>query len=103
MRNLQGDVLTRLPDFVVLPGSEAELLEAKRRGCAGCISGSVALWPQLARRVFEQEDEAAAMELRRMRESLVAPLLLAVRERIAEQRGDDAWRRAMPPLSSLSA
>jgi 4-hydroxy-tetrahydrodipicolinate synthase len=95
---LQSDVLARLPEFVVLPGSEADLLEAKRRGCAGCISGSVALWPQLARRVFEKDDETAGAELRRLRDSLAAPLLVTVRARIAEQRHDDAWRRAMPPL-----
>lgn len=95
---LQVEVLARLPGFVVLPGSEADLLDAKRRGCVGCISGSVALWAQLARRVFEEDDEAAAAELRRLREQLGAPLLVAVRERIAQQRHDDAWRRAMPPL-----
>jgi 4-hydroxy-tetrahydrodipicolinate synthase len=95
---LQSDVLARLPGFVVLPGSEADLLEARRRGCAGCISGSVALWPELAQRVFQEEDEASALELRRLREALPAPLLMTVRERIASQRGDDAWRRAMPPL-----
>ena len=100
---LQSEVLTRLPEFVVLPGSEADLLEAKRRGCGGCISGSVALWPQLARRVFDEEDEAAAIQLRRLRDSLAAPLLVTVRERIAEQRHDDAWRRAMPPLVATLA
>ena len=95
---LQSAVLARLPEFVVLPGSEADLLEAKRRGCAGCISGSVALWPQLAQRVFDEEDEALAFELRSLRDALAAPLLVTVRDRIAEQRHDDAWRRAMPPL-----
>jgi 4-hydroxy-tetrahydrodipicolinate synthase len=95
---LQSAVLERLPEFVVLPGSEADLLEAKRRGCAGCISGSVALWPGLAQRVFVEEDVAAAPKLRRLRESLSAPLLVSVRDRIAEDRRDDAWRRAMPPL-----
>lgn len=95
---LQSEVLALLPDFVMFPGSEADLLDAKRRGCAGCISGSVALWPQLARRVFEQEDETAAAELHALRDSLPVPLLVAVRKRIAEQLHDDAWRRAMPPL-----
>jgi 4-hydroxy-tetrahydrodipicolinate synthase len=95
---LQSDVLALLPEFVVLPGSEADLLAAKRRGCAGCISGSVALWPQLAQRVFEDDDETSALELRRLRDSLATPLLVAVRDAIAAQREDDAWRRAMPPL-----
>jgi 4-hydroxy-tetrahydrodipicolinate synthase len=96
--SLQSDVLARIAGFVVLPGSEADLLDAKRRGCAGCISGSVALWPQLAQRVFTEEQESAARELRRLRDSLAAPLLLTVRERIAEELRDDAWRRAMPPV-----
>lgn len=95
---LQSDVLARLPEFVVLPGSESDLVAAKRRGCAGCISGSVALWPQLAQRVFQEEDAADADELRRLRDALPTPLLVAVRARIAEQRNDTAWLRAMPPL-----
>ena len=45
---LQSEILARRPSFRVFPGSESDLLAALARGAAGCISGSVALWPELA-------------------------------------------------------
>ena len=55
---LQAEIIGRRPEFSIFPGSESDLAEAKSRGAAGCISGSVALWPQLAKNVFESGDEA---------------------------------------------
>jgi 4-hydroxy-tetrahydrodipicolinate synthase len=101
---LQSDALARLPEFVVLPGSESDLVEAKRRGCAGCVSGSVALWAPLAKRVFEREDEGEAAELRQLRASLEGLSLVPVmRRRIAELRNDPEWERAVPPLQPASS
>jgi len=42
---LQAEIIGRRPGFSIFPGSESDLAEAKRRGAAGCISGSVALCP----------------------------------------------------------
>lgn len=101
---LQRELLARLPGFTVLPGSEADLLDAKRRGCAGCISGSVALWAPLAQRVWDEEDLALAAELRECRAMLDGmPLVAAMRARIAAQRDDLEWERAMPPQANASA
>ena len=95
---LQREILTRHPGLRVFPGSEANLLDAKRYGAAGCISASVCLWPKLARDAYEHEDEAAAQRLRSKRDALTgAPLIALVRARVAQQRGDDAWMRSMPP------
>ncbi len=77
---LQAEIVTRRPEASIFPGSESDLREAKRRGAAGCISGSVALWPRLAKSVFEDGDEARAGELTRLRASLDGvPLVGAVR------------------------
>ncbi len=101
--NLQAEVLARHPELAVLPGSESDLLGAKARGVAGCISGSVALWPQLAREVFANGDQAQAEELTRRRAALDGvPFVPAMRHLVASSRGDPAWERAMPPQVPLT-
>ena len=95
---LQTEIIARRPGASIFPGSESDLTEAKRRGAAGCISGSVALWPGLAKSVFENGDEAQAGELRRLRASLDGiPLVAAVRYLTARSHADPDWERAMPP------
>jgi 4-hydroxy-tetrahydrodipicolinate synthase len=103
-RAQQKAVLERHPELAVFPGSEEYLTEAKGYGAAGCISGSVALWPRVAREVFETGDERAAERLGRLRRSLTGvPLIPAVRYLTARARSDVAWERPMPPLQPLSA
>lgn len=98
-RALQREILERHPGFCMLPGSEEFLLETMEHGGSGCISGSVALWPQLAADAYRTKDPALARELAEKRRSLGTALLIpTVRERIAEARNDAAWLRAMPPL-----
>jgi 4-hydroxy-tetrahydrodipicolinate synthase len=101
---LQRDLLARHPDFAVFPSSEEYLLEAQAYGAAGCISGSVALWPQLAQSVLETRDAARASRLAALRRAVSgANLVLCVRYLTAKQRADESWARAMPPLSALTA
>ncbi|MGC1335067.1 MAG: dihydrodipicolinate synthase family protein, partial [Candidatus Cybelea sp.] len=100
---LQSEIIGRRPEFSIFPGSESDLAEAKRRGAAGCISGSVALWPQLAKQVFESGDPAQASELNRRRASLEGvPLVGAMRYLVAALRGEPEWQRTMPPQEPLS-
>ncbi|HXO17417.1 MAG TPA: dihydrodipicolinate synthase family protein [Candidatus Dormibacteraeota bacterium] len=100
---LQSDVMERHPDLLIFPGSESDLIEAKARGVAGCISGSVSLWPELAQAVFAQTDAAQGGELTRKRAGLDGlPFVPAVRYLTAVERGDPAWERAMPPHTSLT-
>jgi 4-hydroxy-tetrahydrodipicolinate synthase len=100
---LQREILARHPEVAILPGSESDLRAATARGAAGCISGSVALWPELARAVFAGKDEARADELARNRAALDAfPFVPAVRYLTARTRNDPLWERALPPQSQLS-
>jgi len=99
---LQSAVIERHPAMAVFPGSESDLLAAKRRGVAGCISGSVALWPQLARGVFTRGDANEAEELRARRSALEGfAFIPAVRYLMAGLRGDPAWERPLPPVLPL--
>jgi 4-hydroxy-tetrahydrodipicolinate synthase len=101
---LQTEIARRRPGFTILPGSESGLREALARGAAGCISGSVALWPQLAKRVYESGDADLAKTLDRARAALDGvPLVGAMRYLTAALRTDPEWERAMPPHAPLSA
>ncbi|MBV9719949.1 MAG: dihydrodipicolinate synthase family protein [Candidatus Eremiobacteraeota bacterium] len=101
---LQVELLARHPQLRVFPGSERDLLDAKRRGAAGCISGSVALWPELAAAVYAGENENDAAELARRRDSLGAlPFIPAVRYLVARECGSEQWERAMAPHMPLTA
>jgi len=100
-RELQRELIARDPAFRVFPGAENYLLEAKAAGAAGCISGSVCLWPRLASDAFTSQDAALGAQLRDRREALAgAPLIATVRARVAAARADNAWLRAMPPNES---
>ncbi|HTU71664.1 MAG TPA: dihydrodipicolinate synthase family protein [Candidatus Baltobacteraceae bacterium] len=95
---LQQEILERHPELRVFPSTEETLIEAKGYGAAGCISGSVALWPQPAHAAYANGDAAAAALVRASRAQLTgAPLISLVRARVAQARRDDAWARAMPP------
>jgi 4-hydroxy-tetrahydrodipicolinate synthase len=102
-RQLQAEILERHPDQAVFPGAEDYLPIAKAYGAAGCISGSVCLWPRRASDVLYGADEAQARALAQSRASLAGlPLVPAVRHLTARARNDAAWDRAMPPQVQLT-
>lgn len=97
-RALQKALVAAHPGFRIFPGSEGYLVDAKAYGAAGCISGSVCLWPRLAHDAFARADAELGAQVASHRAELTgAPLIALVRARVARERGDDAWLRAMPP------
>jgi 4-hydroxy-tetrahydrodipicolinate synthase len=99
---LQTQVASSHRNLALFPGSEADLLAALQRGAAGCISGSVALWPELAQCVFRERDEAQARELTSRRAALDGlPFVPLVRDLVARQCNDPHWARPMPPQRAL--
>lgn len=101
-RALQADVLARHPHLAVFPGSESYLLDALADGAAGCISGSVCLWPQLARDVLVDGNATSMQRMRDRRAALDGlPLIAAVRYLLARASHDDAWAMPLPPLVVL--
>jgi 4-hydroxy-tetrahydrodipicolinate synthase len=99
--SLQAEILNRHPDLLVFPGSEIALADARKRGVAGCISASVALWPALAASVWH--GEGSQDELTRKRESLAGtPMIPAVRSLIAQATKNSNWQRCVPPQMPLT-
>ena len=102
-RDLQREIIARHPQFAVFSGSEEYLLDAVDDGAAGCISGSVALWPELARSVYRDMGRRKAAQLAERRRALAGlPFVAAVRHCVAQASGDDGWERSMPPLAPLT-
>lgn len=100
-QQLQRDLLAWHPELRIFTGSEEFLADALAMGDVGCISGSVALWPNLAGDYYRTRDATLGEQLAEKRRSVNGGSLIAtVRERIAAARNDDNWRRAIPPLSS---
>jgi 4-hydroxy-tetrahydrodipicolinate synthase len=100
---LQSELASRHRDLAIFPGSESDLPSAIARGAAGCISGSVALWPQLAQAVFSAGNESRGNELSRRRAALSGlPFVAAVRHLTSLLCRDSAWGRPIPPLVPLA-
>lgn len=98
-RALQRELLARHEGFLVYPGSEDYLVEALSYGAAGCISGSVCLWPELARDVYKTRDAVKGAALARLRATLDGkPFIPAVRDATAAALKNDAWRSGSAPL-----
>jgi 4-hydroxy-tetrahydrodipicolinate synthase len=101
---LQQAIGAQHADLAIFPSSEECLSAADVNGLAGCISGSVALWPQLAKSVYKSGEAALADRLARLRQAIAGPnMILRVRYLTGRALGDAAWERAMPPLGTLSA
>jgi 4-hydroxy-tetrahydrodipicolinate synthase len=96
---LERELHERHPEFAILPGSEELLPEVIADGLAGCISGSVCLWPELAAQAWHQRDMTKAAEVRDFRKAMAMPFIPTVRARVAAEQKNDAWLRAVPPLS----
>ncbi len=101
-RASKREVLARHPGLPGLPRLRGDLLARGSRGVAGCVSGSVALWPQLAQRVWTSDDAALAESLSEARSVLDGVSFVpAVRYLTAKARRDETWQRAMPAVVPL--
>jgi 4-hydroxy-tetrahydrodipicolinate synthase len=96
--DLERELHKRYPEFAILPGSEELLPQVLEQGLAGCISGSVCLWPELAAEAWRGRDMAKATQVRDLRLALPAPFIPAVRARVAAEQKNEAWLRSIPPL-----
>ncbi len=101
---LERELHERRPESAIFPGSEALLPAARESGLAGCISGTVCLWPQLASRAWHEGRRGDCEQVVALRRGLDgAPLIPAVRGRVARETGDSDWLRSVPPLHGTRA
>lgn len=98
---LQRELHRRHGKLLVFPSSESFLSGAREDGYAGCISGTVALWPELAARVWAGE-AVWQPELTRRRESFSGISIIGgVRYVLSRRTGNLNWERCLPPLVPL--
>jgi 4-hydroxy-tetrahydrodipicolinate synthase len=101
-------LLERFPGFAVFPGSEVFLLEALRKGGAGCITASGNVNVPGIRKLYENwrgpQADALQGEITTLRQALQAyPMVPALKRVVAHYHDDPAWAAVRPPLVPLDA
>ena len=99
-------LLERFPGFAVFPGSEVFLLDALRKGGAGCITASGNVNVPGIRRLYDNwqgpQAEALQAEITTLRNTLQAyPMVPALKRVVAHYHNDPNWAAVRPPLVSL--
>ena len=94
----------RFSDLAIFPSSEAGAGTLRSEGFAGCISATVNLTAPLAQRVWRGESSPGEPgALAAVRTTIARyPMVPAVRYLTSRIRGDESWRRPLPPLEPLS-
>jgi 4-hydroxy-tetrahydrodipicolinate synthase len=99
-------LLDRFPGFAVFPGSEVFLLDALRKGGAGCITASGNVNVPGIRKVYENrrgpQADALQAEVTTLRKALQAyPMVPALKRIVAHFHNDPDWAAVRPPLVPL--
>jgi len=101
-------LLDRYPGFAVFPGSEVFLLDALRKGGAGCITASGNVNVPGIRKLYENwrglQADALQAEVTALRKALQAyPMVPALKRIVAHFHNDPDWAAVRPPLVPLDA
>jgi 4-hydroxy-tetrahydrodipicolinate synthase len=101
-------LLDAFPGFEVFPGSETYLLDALRRGGAGCISATANVNPagisELVRNWSTPRAEALQRNIAAVRAAIQKfPMIPAGKAILAQLRSAEAWNVVRPPLRVLEA
>jgi 4-hydroxy-tetrahydrodipicolinate synthase len=104
--NNTAALLDRYPGFAVFPGSEVFLLDALRKGGAGCITATgninVAGIAQLYANWESPRAEALQAEITTVRKTMQAyPMVPALKRVVAHFHNDPGWAAVRPPLLPL--
>jgi len=99
-------LLERFPGFAVFPGSEVFLLDALRKGGAGCITASGNVNVPGIRKVYENwrgpQADTLQAEVSALRKALQAyPMIPALKRIVAHFHKDPGWATVRPPLVAL--
>jgi 4-hydroxy-tetrahydrodipicolinate synthase len=101
-------LLERFSGFAVFPGSEVFLLDALRKGGAGCITATGNINTAGIARVYAHwqtsRAEALQAEATALRQAMQAyPMVPALKRVVAHFRDDPGWAAVRPPLTALGA
>ncbi len=98
------------PEMAIFPGTELFMLDMLKKGGAGTITASANVNPTAIRRVYDAwtggsgDVEALQAQISAVRKVLQAkPTIPGLKETVARQRNDPAWRHMRPPMVDLSA
>jgi 4-hydroxy-tetrahydrodipicolinate synthase len=99
-------LLDRFPGFAIFPGSEVFLLDALRKGGAGCITASGNVNVPGIRKLYENwrgpQADALQAEITTLRKGLQAyPMVPALKRIVAHFHNDPDWAAVRPPLVPL--
>jgi 4-hydroxy-tetrahydrodipicolinate synthase len=104
--NNTAALLDRFPGFAVFPGSEVFLLDALRKGGAGCITATGNINTAGIARVYSNrrtpEAEALQAAATALRKTMQAyPMVPALKRVVAHFRDDPGWAAVRPPMTVL--
>jgi 4-hydroxy-tetrahydrodipicolinate synthase len=99
-------LLERFPGFAVFPGSEVFLLDALRKGGAGCITASGNVNVPGIRKLYDNwrgpQADTLQAEVTTLRKALQAyPMVPALKRMVAHFHNDPDWAAVRPPLVPL--
>src|SRR6516162_4326815 len=99
-------LLERYPGFAVFPGSEVFLLDALRKGGAGCITASGNVNVPGIRKVYDNwrgpQADALQANATALRKALQAyPMVPALKRIVAHFHNDPDWAAVRPPMLPL--
>jgi 4-hydroxy-tetrahydrodipicolinate synthase len=104
--NNTAALLERFPDFAIFPGSEVFLLDALRKGGAGCITASGNVNVPGIRKLYDNwrgpQADALQGEITTLRKALQAyPMVPALKRVVAHFHNDPDWASVRPPMVPL--
>src|SRR5215831_8274415 len=104
--NNTAALLERFPGFAVFPGSEVFLLDALRKGGAGCITASGNVNVSGIHKLYQNwqapQADALQAEITTLRKALQAyPMVPALKRIVAHFHDDPDWAAVRPPLVPL--
>jgi 4-hydroxy-tetrahydrodipicolinate synthase len=99
-------LLDRFPGFAIFPGSEVFLLDALRKGGAGCITASGNVNVPGIRKLYDNwrgpQADALQAEITTLRKALQAyPMVPALKRVVAHFHNDSDWAAVRPPMVPL--
>jgi 4-hydroxy-tetrahydrodipicolinate synthase len=104
--NNTAALLDRYPGFAIFPGSEVFLLDALRKGGAGCITASGNVNVSGIAKLYASwqgpQADALQAEVTTVRNTLQRyPMVPALKRVVAHFHGDPAWASVRPPMLPL--